>query len=1170
MFPSFTGSSRKTRNVNLSGHRAINPFTSTSWSPGNPVGASKTVANAQAERQQRQRERDRLKAALLFQRIWRAKRVRRDLRNSRRQLLDELYGGGHTLDAAQRSARALPLLLAAYQASTPGDGERTRRVVQDLVDTGFSAFTSGAIAPARTSKLAKIITDALEKIDPSRMPSESQLFFGAIVLMMEIRPTLLRDILPRYYEVMGTCCQNIGPDWGPSPLAVQVVVAPLDAATADRVYTRAAYQAFASRFLTKPDLLLFEGNVFSFASKIDLEQLSEFTYAAASEGLASSGISQSASLWLLAHLIALHKANALQTLPARYLKALNSLLIKSSNTIREAFSFSNSRGSQDEEERGDQEILPSYVFKAVASLTDKNEITGFLDKFTVSHGNLPQDDSEVEDASFLAGFILTLIYCFPSLGDEIRLRLYLADVSTHSGQLPSVKFFWNAVSKTSIFTKISTDEDAALLVLQDQHRSTGGPDSRWHGEWRTILLFLELYVFVLRLTDDDDFFSGLDPTISLENSGSRLRSSSLAKRDLAALTRFLKHLGFTLYYHPPSTLLAPPEASGMESLHSTLSGVSPSPRDSVNAGKTQTESFVITSGITLTAFRSLVTTAVTMLYERDSRRPFFAPGHWLMTSKFDMNSFLSAVVLEEQRRQELRLSGDDEEEEGDADEMDMDEYSDFSFISNRRGRSRLAQVERMRARQKQIARESLRAANEPKLEILRNLPFMVPFEIRVQIFRQFVRLDMERRRGGSIDPDRWRFWVLGQHGGVDIDSPGHSILSKHRALIRRDHCFINAMDAFWELGDGLKEPIQITFVDEWGMQEAGIDGGGVTKEFLTSVTQQAFTATDRLFVTNSKNSYYPNPCTVDQRKEALRLAGDAEDSEEWRESLTDLFRQFEFLGRIIGKCMYEGILIDIVFAGFFLLKWASTTSETYRANINDLREMDEELYQGMMTLKTYPGDVSELDLDFTIEDQVSLPGEPLRTVTRKLMPNGDKVRVTNENRPLYISYVARHRLAIQPYAQTQAFLRGLGMIIEPGWLRMFNQNELQRLVGGDSSKIDVEDLRRHTSYSGLYVIGDDGEEHPTIKMFWEVMHGLDDGELREVLKFVTSTPRAPLLGFSQLRPAFSIRDGGRDETRLPSSSTCLNLLKLPQYSSAAVLKTKLLYAVKSGAGFDLS
>ena len=46
--------------------------------------------------------------------------------------------------------------------------------------------------------------------------------------------------------------------------------------------------------------------------------------------------------------------------------------------------------------------------------------------------------------------------------------------------------------------------------------------------------------------------------------------------------------------------------------------------------------------------------------------------------------------------------------------------------------------------------------------------------------------------------------------------------------------------------------------------------------------------------------------------------------------------------------------------------------------------------------------------------------------------------------------------------------------------------------------------------------------------------------------------------------------GGND--RLPSSATCMNMLKLPCYASAATLREKLLYGIKgaAGGGFWLS
>ena len=223
-----------------------------------------------------------------------------------------------------------------------------------------------------------------------------------------------------------------------------------------------------------------------------------------------------------------------------------------------------------------------------------------------------------------------------------------------------------------------------------------------------------------------------------------------------------------------------------------------------------------------------------------------------------------------------------------------------------------------------------------------------------------------------------------------------------------------------------------------------------------------------------------------------------------------------------------------------------------------------------LQLKNYPGDVEDFGLDFTINNVIRMPGGQNRTVTAELKPSGSQTPVTSKNRLVYISYVARYRLQLQPALQTNAFLQGLGQIIQPAWLSMFNQSELQTLVSGDKADIDVEDLRRNTLYGGVYVIGDDNLEHPTIALFWQVMHEMTNEERQKVIRFVTSTPRAPLLGFSHLRPHFSIRDSSDDQERLPSTSTCVNLLKLPRYSDADTLRSKLLYAVSSGAGFDLS
>lgn len=318
-----------------------------------------------------------------------------------------------------------------------------------------------------------------------------------------------------------------------------------------------------------------------------------------------------------------------------------------------------------------------------------------------------------------------------------------------------------------------------------------------------------------------------------------------------------------------------------------------------------------------------------------------------MTDWFEMDRFIPAVVAEEENKHKLQESYDTEI---DLAENTVDDEDDEAHADNLIGTQRTQQVrhsQRIMRQQRKALKKKYLASVTPRLEILQNMPFFIPFATRVQIFREFVRLDQVRRRGTS-DADTWRFDMMNSSSG-DID--------KHRARVRRESIFDDAYEQFYELGEGLKEPIQIRFVDKFDTVEEGIDGGGVTKEFLTSVTNEAFGPKNdmKLFIENDQHLLYPNPSAVDERKHFLTQTGAKEGSADWNEHIRDLLRRYEFLGRIIGKCMYEGILVDIHFAGFFLLKWAltggsgsATKESNYRANINDLRDLDEGLYQGLV------------------------------------------------------------------------------------------------------------------------------------------------------------------------------------------------------------------------------
>ena len=317
-----------------------------------------------------------------------------------------------------------------------------------------------------------------------------------------------------------------------------------------------------------------------------------------------------------------------------------------------------------------------------------------------------------------------------------------------------------------------------------------------------------------------------------------------------------------------------------------------------------------------------------------------------------MDRFITAVVEEEEHKHQIQESygADIEDDEDFTGEAAYNSANADNLVGTRRIQQ-VRNIERLKKQQRKASRRNYLRSVTPRLEILENMPFFIPFATRVQIFRQFVVVDQVRRRG-SVDADEWRFREMNSSRGN---------INRYRAKVRRDSIFEDAYAQFYDLGEGLKEPIQISFVDKFDTVEEGIDGGGVTKEFLTSITKEAFASGDdlKLFVENDHHLLYPNPSIVDERKEFLRQAGIKEGSVDWNEAVRDLLRRFEFLGRIIGKCFYEGILVDVHFAGFFLLKWALTggtgsaaKESSYRANLNDLRDLDESLYQGLVSLRS--------------------------------------------------------------------------------------------------------------------------------------------------------------------------------------------------------------------------
>ena len=167
-----------------------------------------------------------------------------------------------------------------------------------------------------------------------------------------------------------------------------------------------------------------------------------------------------------------------------------------------------------------------------------------------------------------------------------------------------------------------------------------------------------------------------------------------------------------------------------------------------------------------------------------------------------------------------------------------------------------------------------------------------------------------------------------------------------------------------------------------------------------------------------------------------------------------------------------------------------------------------------------------------------------------------------------LGLVTKHYVVDRVKEQSEAFTRGLWEVIDKNWLHIFNEPELQVLISGASDgKIDVDDMRANTQYAGGFTSLD-----RNVTRFWKVFASLSSKQQANLLRFVTSCERPPPLGFATLIPPFTIQRVGvmRDGEQLPTASTCFNVLKLPTYSSEKVMRERLIYAIESGAGFELS
>ncbi|KAK5714808.1 ubiquitin-protein ligase (E3), partial [Elasticomyces elasticus] len=552
-------------------------------------------------------------------------------------------------NAFQRTLREIPLIATEGEWTTPLNrlAKVTLRVLRSALSTAVPAFAVGYLL-----QLLGFLTGLI--------------------------PKMLALLAPEYYSVMALLTVNVeslcrGSNLSPDDL-VHSVLALLRPITSE---TLTAYEWFARSFLVIPNLPLYLGTLDGLANNINYKLLTSALgpLDAQLKSRPSGEQDIDARLWLLAYFIYFNRyalgSQAGQRAPEPgFVKVVSDLLNSTAILVSQ-------RLEMDESEETDDGLakttpLHPFVKDQILSLINQSNITGLLSQLQSTHlsqGELADVDSDASrEAKILATYTLTLLRVFPRRGDDIRMWLYLGSATSDANEtgqpglrIPAVKYFWHASRSSRIFAGISKDSARVLSLLKpaDDIKDPGSvaiPQKEMDEEWTIILLFLELYTFVLKVMDDDEFFSNESSfTASSNTRVSWTKESALPLKEIKDLTVFLKNLAFTLYWN--SADLDDNEA-GQENggIRSYLGSLAP-PSDYITSVK-DLEMKNKEKGLP----------GVTGI---PSRRKFLPDGHWLMTNRFDMEGFIPAVVAEEENRHQLQ---DDEEEEDQQDDFMNDSY----------------------------------------------------------------------------------------------------------------------------------------------------------------------------------------------------------------------------------------------------------------------------------------------------------------------------------------------------------------------------------------------------------------------------------------------------------------------------------------------------------------
>ncbi|KAK2847070.1 hypothetical protein Q5P01_010069 [Channa striata] len=479
------------------------------------------------------------------------------------------------------------------------------------------------------------------------------------------------------------------------------------------------------------------------------------------------------------------------------------------------------------------------------------------------------------------------------------------------------------------------------------------------------------------------------------------------------------------------------------------------------------------------------------------------------------------------------------------------------------------------------------------IELGKTCPFFFPFDTRQMLF-YVTAFDRDRAMQRLLDTNP----EINQSDSQD--SRVAPRLDRKKRTINRDELLKQAESVMQDLGSS-RAMLEIQYENEVGT------GLGPTQEFYALVSQELQRADlglwrgEEVTLANPKGSQEGTKYMFSSRGLFAVPFGRTTKPAH----IAKIKMKFRFLGKLMAKAIMDFRLLDLPL-GLPFYKWMlrheTSISSHDLVNIDpgvaksiqhlediirqkkrleqdrsqvrrgstppDSRqrgspaETRETLQQALESLNMNGCSVEDLGLDFT------LPGFP----NIELKKGGKDVPVTIYNLEEYLRLVVYWTLNEGVSRQFESFREGFESVFPLHHLQYFYPEELDQLLCGSKSETwDVKTLMECCRPDHGYT-----HDSRAVRFLFEVLSSFDAEQQRLFLQFVTGSPRLPVGGFRSLNPPLTIVRKTFESTEnpddfLPSVMTCVNYLKLPDYSSIEIMREKLLIAAREGQqSFHLS